>query len=142
MKIVRGSSIDKALEKAVRVYMCGNLQQDEEINFIPTSGLEIALSKYDLFTAEKPHYHSFNHEYNFVIEGEVKVFSISENKVYHLRRHDLFLVEPNQPYVSKAKAGTEVVVVKSPGGNDKVMVEGLSSSVIAWLESWDNHLME
>ena len=137
MKSIKGEIIDAALNDSLRVYLCGNLTRAEKITHIPTSGLEIAISRYKEYTAEKPHYHQFNDEYNYVAVGEVKIYIVGKRKEYHFRQHDLFMIEPNETYVSKAKKGTEVFVVKSPGGNDKVLLNDVPDYVNQWLESWE-----
>ena len=44
---------------------------------------------------------------------------------------------PGTKYVGKAKAGTQTLFIKAPGGNDKVVVEKLDADVLKWTEDWE-----
>lgn len=48
----------------------------------------------------------------------------------------MYVVEPNMQYITKAQPGTEVLFVKSPGGNDKKLINH-TNSVMSWCEDWD-----
>ena len=80
MKYLTASDFQDILDKHKRVYLCGNLKQAAENKYIPTAAYEIGISQYDEFTVEKAHLHRFNTEYNFVLEGRVKVYIFKENK--------------------------------------------------------------
>ena len=136
MKIIRGQEIDEALKDNLRVYLCGDLKQENGLRHIPTGGYEIGISEYDGFTFEKAHYHSFNTEFNYVLEGAVKILLLSEGRELEFHKGDLFVIEVNEPYVGKSLGGTRTIFSKTPGGNDKVLVE-TDEAVLAWGESWE-----
>ena len=115
MDIIKNDDINNSLKNSTRVYLCGNLQFPNELKHVPTTGYELGISEYDFFTFEKPHIHSFNDEYNYVLEGEVKVLLINEGKEFHLKKGDLFVIHPNEPYVGKSLAGTKILFSKVPG---------------------------
>lgn len=48
MKHVEGTKVRESLAHQIRVYLC------------------VGISHYQEFTVEKPHLHTWNHEYNFV----------------------------------------------------------------------------
>lgn len=136
MKVLRGCEYDPTLDATHRFYLCGKLSVPQPVEHIPTDGLEIGISRYRSFMAEKPHLHSSNTEYNLVRSGEVKVWLPKEQKEYTLGAGDLFVIEPDMPYATKAVAGTEVLFVKSPGGNDKVLT-GTDAALEAWAAAWN-----
>ena len=102
----------------------------------PGDGLEIGISRYDSFTAEKDHYHKWNTEYNYVIKGSVKVVVFNEKKEYELKENDMYVITCGMSYVTKAQPGTEVLFVKSPGGNDKKTLKE-NKSIGTWSKDWD-----
>jgi hypothetical protein len=139
MHVVQGTEIKSFLENSYRVYLCGNLQDPDLSSHCRTDGLEIGVSSYSSYTAELPHLHRWNHEYNYVIKGDIKIYVFSEQKEYHLREKDLFEIVPAMGYVSKSLPGTEVLFVKNPGGNDKEMLP-LTDRIREWQESWENQM--
>ena len=137
MHVVSGTEVRDFLDSSKRVYLCGKLDNPDLKSHCPTDGLEIGISKYADYTAELPHYHSLNYEYNYVVHGSVKVFVLGEGKEYLLREKDLFVIAPHMGYVTKCSPDTEVLFVKYPGGNDKVQLP-LTAAVQKWQENWDN----
>ena len=139
MDILRFDEINLGLKHQHRVYLCGNLKRDNGSRYIKTDGYEIGISVYSEFTFEKPHLHSFNTEYNYVVDGELKIFMINEKREYHLKAGDLFVIYANEPYVGKMKAGSKTIFSKVPGGNDKVLVNVLETdpALQAWGNNWD-----
>ena len=141
MKIINHIEIENGLKDSGRVYLCGDLQRSNGVEHIKTDGYEIGISEYPEFKCDKPHYHAFNNEFNFVIAGQVKVILINEKKEYLFSAGDLFVIEPNEPYIGKNIAGTRVLFSKSPGGDDKVLVEK-NEALIRWSESWEAEYRE
>ena len=141
MKIVNGKQVRKALSKQIRVYFCGNLSNPEDFEFAKTDGLEIGISHYDSYTAEKVHLHEWNYEYNIIRSGVVKVYVFSEHKEYEVHQDDMYVIEPGMAYVTKAIAGTEVLFVKLPGGNDKKLLP-VTDNIMEWGKSWDAVMKE
>ncbi len=138
MEVIRNSEIESGLEGPgfARVYLCGDLKMSNGVRHIQTDGYEIGISQYREFTFEKPHIHSFNHEYNFVLEGQIKVLLLRTGQEILLKKGDLFLIEPNEPYVGKSLPGTKTLFSKTPGGNDKVLVP-MTPAIESWGASWD-----
>ena len=136
MKFLNGSDIETALTKQLRVYLCGDLQRSDNLEHIPTERYEIGISDYKTDTFEKAHVHTFNTEFNYVERGMIKIFLINERKEYLFRQGDLFVIEPNEPYVGKSKAGSRTIFSKVPGGNDKQLVP-MSDALLVWGASWD-----
>lgn len=128
--------MEKGLQQSLRVYLCGDLKQDNHSEHIPTDGYEIGISQYDDYTFEKAHIHSWNTEYNYVLEGSIKILLLREGRELCFSKGDLFVIEPNEPYVGKSLAGTRTIFSKVPGGNDKVLVP-MDPAVMAWGEAWE-----
>lgn len=131
IRFVSAAQAEQLLKEQKRVYYTGKDLKAEAIDVIENDGLEIALTRYPKDTCDLPHYHKWNFEYNFIKSGEISIYIVDENKEYVFGENDLYLIEPNTKYAAKAKAGTEVVVIKSPGGNDKELIE-ISEDIKQW----------
>lgn len=137
MQILSHKEIETGLHQTHRVYLTGNLKKQQKVpRCISSDGLEIGTSFYDKYTVEDPHVHSLNNEYNFVLSGQVKVLLIKELKEYLFVPGDMFLIEPGDQYITKALAGSQVLFVKSPGGNDKRVLEP-TDEIMRWSSSWE-----
>ena len=136
MDIIKSKDIENGLLASGRVYLCGDLKKSNGLRHIPTDGYEIGISDYPVYTFEKAHIHSFNREYNYVLEGAIKIFMLEEKKEYLFEKGDLFILNVGEPYVGKCLAGTRTIFSKDPGGNDKVLVE-MNDALIRWGASWD-----
>ena len=139
MKKIDGSQIRNALAKQLRIYLCGDLSEKEELDYIKTDGLEIGVSQYKEYTLEKAHFHRWNNEYNFVLDGGVKVYVFDEQKEYEFKKDDMYMVEPNMRYITKALPGTKIIFVKSPGGNDKEVIPA-SDQIMEWGKNWESKI--
>lgn len=137
MNIVYGKDIEKGLTASNRVYLCGYLHSENGVRHIPTDGYEIGVSNYQGFKADMPHYHSFNTEYNYVIEGEVKLLLLNGKTEYKFGKGDLYVINSNEPYVSKYLPGTRIIFSKVPGGNDKVLLTP-NAETNAWMSMWND----
>ena len=73
MKAIKSAEIEAGLSRMGRVYLCGNLSQANAVRHIPTEDYEIGISNYPDYTFEKAHVHTLNTEYNYVLEGEIKI---------------------------------------------------------------------
>lgn len=141
MRTVNGLQVRETLFKQIRVYLCGDLSEPENFEFVKTDGLEIGVSHYDEYMVEKAHLHKWNHEYNIIRSGAVKVYIFSEHKEYEFRQDDMYVIEPGMEYVTKALKGTEVLFVKSPGGNDKELLP-VTDAILSWGKEWNAKIEE
>ncbi len=137
MDYIRSSSIEEGLSQDGRIYLCGDLKKENSIKHFHTDGYEIGISDYPQYTFEKAHIHTFNIEYNYVLEGSVKIFMLEEKKEYQFNKGDLFIIGIDEPYVGKMIAGTRTFFSKDPGGDDKVLVP-MDNALIKWGESFDS----
>ena len=137
IKHIHGDMLIQALSKKYRLYLCGNLELPQnELDCFSDDNLEIGISCHDKFTADVPHFHTHATEYIYIIQGAVKIFLINENKEYVFEKDSFFVLQPNSPYASKNKAGTQTLFVKCPGGNDKQTVD-VDTNLMQWLSTWD-----
>lgn len=141
MKHVIGDELNKKLKKQKRVYLCGKFEHPDILSAIETNGLEIGISQYPNYTAELPHIHTWNYEYNYVIEGSVKVYVFSEKMEYCFQSGDMYLIEPDMAYITKAAENTRVLFIKDPGGNDKKLVH-ISQPIRKWMENWNERMID
>lgn len=129
-------SIDSALDKKYRQYLVGHLLKDrEEFNFIEDD-IEVGISYYREFTADKPHFHTRCTSHSYVLTGNLRVKLLDTGEEHELGEGDFFTIRPKTPYAVKNAAGTKVLFIKAPAGNDKVDVSPDESTHI-WLSSWD-----
>lgn len=135
MEFIYGSNIHKALESVHRVYLCGDLKQPQDLQWIHDEKNELGISYYKQFTPDQPHYHTTATEYNYVICGKSKVLLIDENREFLLESGSLFVFPPMTKYASKHFENTKILFFKSPGGNDKQAID-ISNTLKDWLSSW------
>ncbi len=135
MEFIHGNDIQKALESVYRVYLCGDLKQPQELRWIHDEKNEIGVSYYKRFTADKPHYHTHATEYNYVISGKTKVLLIDEKREFIFESGSLFVFPPMTKYATKHLENTKILFFKSPGGNDKHVLD-IDDTLKDWLNSW------
>lgn len=135
MEYILGNELNQALKSDYRVYLCGNLSKPQKMKWIPDEQLEIGTSLYNEFTSDKPHFHHVATEYNYVISGKTKLLLIDEGEEYTFEEGSLFVIPPHTKYASKHLAGTRILFVKNPGGNDKKLID-INQKLTDWLKSW------
>lgn len=137
MKIIKNRDIENVLDKQKRVYLVGDIKMPNGLEAVHTDGYEIGISSYKEDTFDAPHVHLANDEYNYIIEGSVKIYIFKENKEYVFNKGDMFIISKDEAYAAKAKKGTKVIFSKFPGGNDKKLIEDIPDSLIKWGASFD-----
>lgn len=135
MEFIHGEVLRQALEKSYRVYLCGDLEKPQEMKWIHDAKNEVGISFYSRFTADQPHFHTTATEYNYIISGSSKVLLLKEQKEITLEAGSIFVFPPMTHYASKHQAGTRILFFKSPGGNDKHLIE-MTESLQVWLQAW------
>ncbi len=123
-----------------RFYFVGNLKKIQpELKHFINDNFEIGFSHYKNFTIETPHYHTFNHEYNYILSGEIKIYLFNENLEIELKKGDFFVIKPDMPYICKVKENTEILFAKYPGGNDKVVFKP-EKEMNNWIKSFESQI--
>lgn len=136
MEIIKKDCIEHALSKEYRQYLTGHLSKPQPFLNHIDDDIEIGISHYREFTADKPHVHPVCTEHAYVLEGAVKIRLLDgSNEECEIRAGDFFLLRPGIPYATKNAAGTKVLFVKSPGINDKTPVE-VDGETEKWLSAW------
>ena len=136
MEILKGKSIEDALSKEYRQYLAGRLKKEQPFLKHIDDDIEIGISNYVTFTADKPHMHTQCTEHNYVLRGKMKVKLLDGScEEYEFSEGDLFVLRPGTPYAAKNEAGTRVLFIKSPGINDKTEV-AVDVETQRWLLSW------
>lgn len=136
MDIILNETINEALSKNYRQYLCGTLERPQLLNEIKDKSIEVGISVYDEFTADAPHAHSISTEYVYVLEGETKLIYLATGEEAVLNKGGFARVLPNIYYASKHKNGTKILFIKSTCGNDKLLAKDISPKVSSWLEIW------
>ena len=137
LKFIKSEEIEKALDLEYRQYLCGKLTREQlYLNHI-TDDIEVGISYYKEFTADKPHLHTTATEHGYVLSGAIKVRCLDSSIVEkEFRTGDFFVIEKGTPYATKNAAGTRIFFMKSPGINDKVLVD-ISPEIADWLSDWN-----
>ena len=133
--IIRNKEINDALDIKYRQYLAGKLMYPQEEMDPIESDIEVGISDYKTFMAEKPHVHPIANEFNFVLEGELKIWLLDSGEKFSFKKGDFFRLEPGTPYASKSTGGTRVLFFKVPGGNDKKLVD-VDEEVKNWLSEF------
>ena len=134
---VYGKDIESALTKEYRQYQAGRLMMEQKHLSHIEDDIEVGISHYEGFTADKPHMHPVATEHGYVLEGALRLRLLDGTKEeYEFRKGDFFVLQKGVPYATKNAAGTRILFIKSPGGNDKTVVE-VDSETTLWLSDWD-----
>ena len=137
IQIIKKDIIEKAFENNDRQYMIGNLKVPQELEFIFDENVEMGISDIKHYQVDKVHYHSNCKEYQYIISGKNKYLDLNKHKTYELSKGDVYMIETNAAYYQKSLAGTRILFIKVPGGNDKYLVE-LSEEQMEWGKDYDN----
>lgn len=136
-RIIRETEISQALQKQYRQYLCGRLEKPQPYLEHIEDDIEVGISWYQSFKADQPHIHPICVERTYVLEGCIRFRLLDgSGKTFELQQGDFFILPPNTPYVTKNTAGTKVLFIKSPGTNDKLLVE-VDQETEKWMSAWD-----
>ena len=134
---LRGEEIDEALNKEYRQYLAGNLTKEQKHLPYIADDIEVGISNYTEFTADKPHMHPVATEHGYILQGALRIKRLDSNQeAEEFRTGDFFVIQKGIPYASKSIAGTKVLFIKSPGINDKTVVD-VDDETALWLSAWD-----
>lgn len=131
---IGGDSIKNALKGVRRQYLVGNLKLPQTLKHIPSLDLEIGISSYSLYMEELPHKHSVATEYQYVICGWTKYIDTETMQEYEFKSGDFYAILPETSYAQKCKAGTQILFIKAPSINDKIIVD-VAENIQQWFKS-------
>lgn len=133
VEIISSSAIESSLANSDRQYLTGNLSRPQELDHLFDDELEVGISDYPEKKADAAHFHPTAREYQYVIAGSLKIMDLRDDSVVEISAGDFYAIERGTPYAQVVAAGTRVFFLKSPGVNDKTLVE-LTDAQAAWME--------
>jgi hypothetical protein len=129
---ISGQEIDQALRSVTRQYLVGDLQKPQALQHVPSSLIEIGITRYENEgKLEPPHRHKQAFEFQYMTAGLTAYLNVTTSEEYAFRKGDFYVIEPGVVYAQKSAPGTEILFIKVPPGNDKVPVE-TTPEVEAW----------
>ena len=137
MYFIDGTDVDAALGKAGRAYLVGHLARPQEgLKHVGSleSEIEVGTTRYDVPTADTPHLHEWNTDITVVLHGEYAVRDLRTGECKVLGPGGACIIEPGTPHTCVAAANTQVLFVKTPGGNDKRIVD-LDEEARRWVDA-------
>lgn len=136
IEVLKNTQIETALDESGRQYLAGDLKRMQKITAIFDSAVEAGISKYAHDKADAAHYHAVCTEYQYVLEGRSKYLDVDTNEVVEVEAGDFFVIHSKTKYYQKSAAGTKILFIKVPGGNDKCLVP-LSEEQERWGRSYE-----
>jgi hypothetical protein len=129
---ISGVEIDHALHDVTRQYLVGDLQNPQILGHVPSSLLEIGITRYgDAGGLEPPHTHRQAFEFQYMTSGLTAYLDMVTGEEHVFRKGDFYVIEPGVVYAQKSGPHTEILFIKVPPGNDKVPVDNTPE-----LETW------
>jgi quercetin dioxygenase-like cupin family protein len=134
--VVRGAAIEASLVGTTKQYLAGILGRPQELEHLPYGEVEVGLASYDENCADQPHMHSWQREYQYVLNGRVLLRNMDTGKTHDLSAGDFYVVDPGVSHAQKQEAGTRILFFKHPAGNDKVVLTP-NAELADWLADLD-----
>jgi hypothetical protein len=129
---ISGKEIDHALRNITRQYLVGDLQKPQALQHVPSSLIEIGITRYENDgKLEPPHRHKQAFEFQYMMAGLTAYLDLTTGEQHVFRKGDFYVFEPGVVYAQKSAPGTEILFIKVPPGNDKVRVDA-TPKVEAW----------
>ena len=134
---IRGEALENALAQEYRQYLTGHLQRPQPHLQHIEDDIEVGISHYRTFTADKPHVHPVATEHGYILQGclRLRLLDGSEQE-QEFHAGDFFVLQPGIGYATKSAPGTKILFIKAPGINDKTDVP-VTEELTRWLSSWD-----
>ena len=130
---LNAEDIQKSLQGTTRQYLVGQLNLPQNLSHIDDANIEIGVTDYKEYTIEPPHSHKVAFEYQYMISGKTKYFDVDTNEETCYVAGDFYRIDPGTRYAQKALGGTTILFVKTPPGNDKIVVE-TTDAVELWFK--------
>ena len=129
---ISGQEIDQALRNVTRQYLVGDLQKPQALQHVPSSLIEIGMTRYqNEGKQEPPHRHKQAFEFQYMTAGLTAYLDLTTAEEHVFRKGDFYVIEPGAIYAQKSVPGTEILFIKVPLGNDKVLKD-ITPEVEAW----------
>ncbi|MDR0919628.1 MAG: hypothetical protein LBM93_10360 [Oscillospiraceae bacterium] len=130
------SQINESLVGINRQYLVGHLQLPQILEHIDDSNIEIGVTDYKNYTVEKTHKHKVAYECQYMISGETKYLDVDTRDEFLYREGDFYRIVPDTAYAQKALPGTTILFIKTPPGNDKIIIDS-DDFIEKWSEQWE-----
>jgi 8-oxo-dGTP diphosphatase len=129
---IDAAAIDGVLQNVTRQYLVGNLEKPQLLQHIPSSLIEIGITRYGAEGGrELPHTHRQAFEFQYMVAGVTAYLDMVTGVEYVFRKGDFYVIEHGIVYAQKSRPHTEILFIKVPPGNDKI-----SAAETAELEAW------
>ncbi|NYB74516.1 cupin [Sedimentibacter hydroxybenzoicus DSM 7310] len=135
-KKISAEDISASLEVSHRQYLIGKLKLPQILSHIDDDNIEIGLTSYKEYNIELPHKHKMAFEYQYIISGETKYLDLHSGEEFYYAAGDFYRIDPGTEYAQKSLEDTSILFIKTPQGNDKVVLEQ-SPALKKWFSSWD-----
>ena len=123
---IRREALENALAQEYRQYLTGHLQRPQPHLQHIEDDIEVGISHYRTFTADKPHVHPVATEHGYILQGCLRLRLLdSSEQEQEFHAGDFFVLQP-----------TKILFIKAPGINDKTDVP-VTEELTRWLSSWD-----
>jgi uncharacterized cupin superfamily protein len=137
LEAIRQAELTAALAQEYRQYLTGHLAREQRFLKHVDDDIEIGISHYREFTADKPHMHPVATEHGYILQGSLRMRLLDgSGEEYRFDQGDFFVLRPGVGYATKNAPGTKILFIKSPAGNDKTEVD-VDETTRIWLQSWD-----
>jgi quercetin dioxygenase-like cupin family protein len=135
---INSTEIDNSLLDTTRQYLAGDLQNPQHLQHVPSSLVEIGITRYGKEGRTEPtHTHKQAFEFQYMISGVTAYLDTVTGEEYIFRKGDFYAIEPRTVYAQKSAPGTEILFIKVPPGNDKIPVE-----ITPEIETWYRKAIE
>lgn len=117
---IKGSTIKDILDNDKRLYLVGDLKLPQKIKHINNKDIEVGITDFKGGEFEKPHYHTQQTEFMYIMYGEVKYREVKTGREFVYSEGDFFHITPGICYTQEALTPTRVFFIKIPSINDKI----------------------
>src|SRR5690606_35946898 len=131
-RMIQDDQVRAALMTTSRQYLAGELARPQQLEHVPDARIEIGITAYHRGASERPHRHALATEYQYVLRGWTQYWEIGSDQVHDFRAGDFYAIAPGTSYAQRSKAGTEILFVKVPAGNDKEQLD-TDEALASWL---------
>ena len=132
IKKISKETLDEVLQYNERQYLVGNLKVPQMLQHIHDNNVEVGISHYKQFTADKPHIHREVTEYQMILQGYSEIKNLLTGEVMELNEGDFYIVQKETPYAQKSATNTKILFFKYPSINDKKIIE-INKETEEWL---------
>lgn len=128
---VTNFDIKKSFRGVTRQYIVGNIKKPQNLTFIRRGDIEIGITSYVDYSEEPPHFHTKVTEFQYMISGWTQYMDLDSREVFEFKKGDFYLIQTGTKYVQKSKKGTEILFIKVPSADDKILLD-IDDLIATW----------